>query len=449
LKHAEFHDKKTTEAVPIKPIFVKSYDGLMPDYYIVPFVQDHKFVNITIVRTMPVSKAFITEAGLPTPPDKLLEVDASEAVAIMKEAKGVNNVPNPRLILYREPSSSTEYTREFSLKAYLELYWEFTFADKTRSYVTQSKQVVTKDIAPWYETYVAPKYDPKEVKLEPNKLTRYDGWSLNVQSIVFGQSFPNDPTLKTATISFTIQNNAGDDQIFMPKGSIVGITGTGGKTYPMTFGSLDLQYIQSQKMRIEQKQTGIKPGLLKLASAISVDSAETRFSKVTYRDEQGNEFEIPVDMTPELKINPPKINGTMEPYNIQSKDWSLAITQLQFRHSIENKFILAALAFNLTNNSGVDTIFSPKGKILGITGTSGKFYPYDGPNTLEQDYAGLLEQKKVRAKETGQLYQPGVLTLYPEILINVGEKNLSKILYQDENGKKFEIPVSGISPVSK
>lgn len=97
----------------------------------------------------------------------------------------------------------------------------------------------------------------------------------------------------------------------------------------------------------------------------------------------------------------------------------------------------------------MDTIFSPKGKILGITGTSGKFYPYDGPNTLEQDYAAVLERKKERAKETGQLYQPGVLTLYPEILINVGEKNVSKIIYQDENGKKSEIPVSGISPVSR
>lgn len=95
----------------------------------------------------------------------------------------------------------------------------------------------------------------------------------------------------------------------------------------------------------------------------------------------------------------------------------------------------------------MDTIFSPKGKILGITGTSGKFYDY--PITLDQDYAAVLEQKKVRAKETGQLYQPGVLTLYPEISINVGEKNVSKIIYQDENGKKFEIPVSGISPVSK
>jgi hypothetical protein len=60
-----------------------------------------------------------------------------------------------------------------------------------------------------------------------------------------------------------------------------------------------------------------------------------------------------------------------------------------------------------------------------------------------------LEHKKERAQETGQLYQPGLMTLYPEIQINVGEKNVSKIIYQDENGKKFDIPVSGISPVSR
>jgi hypothetical protein len=170
--------------------------------------------------------------------------------------------------------------------------------------VNQQGKVLDTDITPWYEKYVSPKYDPKEVKLEPNKLTRDDGWSLNIQRIVFGQSFPYDPTLKNASISFTIQNNTGDDQIFMPKGSIVGITSTGGKTYPISFGSLELLHIRIQELRIEQKQTDIKPGLLKLSSDISVDGAETRFSKVTYRDEQGNEFEIPVDMTPGIITQP-------------------------------------------------------------------------------------------------------------------------------------------------
>jgi hypothetical protein len=56
---------------------------------------------------------------------------------------------------------------------------------------------------------------------------------------------------------------------------------------------------------------------------------------------------------------------------------------------------------------------------------------------------GLVNEVK------GQLYQPGLMTLYPEIQINVGEKNVSKIIYQDENGKKFDTPVSGISPVSR
>ena len=445
--------KQAAELVPGNPIVVKSYDAPFTDYYLIPMFKDSKFVDpiaFSVTNTPGNEEKKAVKLYGPTyngdkmeftARDKFLDVDGSDAVEIMKRTEGISEVPVPRLV---QKGSDPRGFPRFDPQEFL---WEFNFGGERLLFVNQQGEVLETDILPWYEKYVSPKYDPKKVKLEPNKLTRDDGWSVNIERIEFGQGPPDDPTLKSGFIRYSIQNNAGDDKMFMPKGSVVGITGAGGKTYPLSFGSLELQYIQAQEMRIMQKQTEIKPGILGLVSSIAVDSAETRFSKVTYRDEHGNEFEIPVDMTPELKINPPKINGTMEPYNIQSKDWSLAITQLEFRHSIENKFVLAALAFTLTNNSGVDTIFSPKGKILCITGTSGKFYPYDGPNTLEQEYAGLLERKKERAKETGQLYQPGVLTLYPEILINVGEKNVSKIIYQDENGKKYEIPVSGISPV--
>jgi beta-lactamase regulating signal transducer with metallopeptidase domain len=448
--------KQAAELIPGNPIVVKSYDAPFTDYYLVPLLKESKFVGPIIfsVTNTPGNEEKKAEllSGLAYNSDKmefpyrdkLLDIDGSDAVDIIKRTQGISEVPTPRLV--RKGGRERMKFPTFDPQQFL---WEFNFEGNRRLYVNQQGKLLDTDITPWYEKYVSPKYDPKEVKLEPNKLTRDDGWSLNIQSIVFGQSFPYDPTLKNASISFTIQNNTGDDQIFMPKGSIVGITSTGGKTYPISFGSLELLHIRTQELRFEQKQYGIKPGLLKLASDISVNSAETRFSKVTYRDEQGNEFEIPVDLTPELKIDPPKINGTMEPYKIPGKDWSLAITRLEFRHSIDNKFVLAALGITLTSNSGVDTIFSPKGQILGIKGTSGKFYPYDGSNSLEQDYAGLLERKKERAKETGQLYQPGLMTLYPEIQINVGEKNVNKIIYQDENGKKFDIPVSGISPVSR
>lgn len=73
--------------MPVKPIFVKSYDGVIGDYYIVPFVQDQKFVKITIMSFLSDDKAAIVKEGAFSPRDKLLEVDANEAVAIMKKVK--------------------------------------------------------------------------------------------------------------------------------------------------------------------------------------------------------------------------------------------------------------------------------------------------------------------------------------------------------------------------
>jgi len=109
--------------------------------------------------------------------------------------------------------------------------------------------------------------------------------------------------------------------------------------------------------------------------------------------------------------------------------------------------ICTRVGLTLTGNGGVDKTFSPKGRLLGLVGTSGTYYALDNPESLEQAYAGMLEYKQQRAKETGVFFQPGVITSYPEILIDINEKNFSSIIYQDETGKKFTIPVTGISPV--
>ncbi|TGE37191.1 hypothetical protein E4K67_15055 [Desulfosporosinus fructosivorans] len=212
-------DKRFDEAVPVMPILVKSYDGVIGDYYIVPFVQDQKFVKITIMSFLNEGTAAIVKEEVFTPRDKLLEVDANEAVTIMKQVKGVVNVPTPRLILYKEPSDSPQAIN--NSKMYLEPYWEFTFADKTRSYVTQSKQVVTKVIAPWYVTYVVPKYNPQALKIEPNKLIRDDGWMLNVTKITLAASpydKGNGNAGKFFEVYFSIENANGKEKGFIPQG---------------------------------------------------------------------------------------------------------------------------------------------------------------------------------------------------------------------------------------
>jgi len=293
-------NKNIDNAVPVKPIFVKSYDGYVPDYYIVPFVQDQKFVKITIMRPLYKGKVVIAEEGAFSPRDKLLEVDASVAVTIMKQAKGINNVPNPRLVLYREPINPPQGIN--NIKAYLEPYWEFTFADKTRAYVTQSKQVVTKVIAPWYETYIAPEYNAEAVKIEPNKLIRDDGWMLNVTKITLAAS-PYDKGNgnypgKGFEVYFSLENANGKEKGFMPQGNILGVVGASGKLYELTWPeSLDQMYIKMQRsLPALAKREGkpYEPGIFKIATGAKAEANEQAFAKVIYQDEKGNKFEIPI-----------------------------------------------------------------------------------------------------------------------------------------------------------
>jgi len=304
-------NKQNDAAVPVKPIFVKSYDGVIGDFYIVPFVQDQKFVKFTKMNLISDGKASIAEQDTFSPRDTLIEVDENEAVAIMKQVKGVGNVPTPRLIFYREASNPPQGIS--NTKTYLELYWEFTFADKTRSYVTQSKQVVTKDIAPWYETYVVPKYNPQAVKIEPNKLIRDDGWMLNVTKITLAAS-PNDKgngnTDKFFEVYLSLENVNGKEKGFIPQGKILGVVGASGKLYEMNSPqSLDRTYIDIQRHLIGvAKKDGkpYEPGIFKFAQGASADTNEQTFAKVIYQDEKGNKFEIPIQgIKPELTYTNP------------------------------------------------------------------------------------------------------------------------------------------------
>lgn len=279
----------------------------MGDYYIVPFVQDQKFVKITIMSFLYDGKAAIVKEGAFSPRDNLLEVDANEAVAIMKQVKGVGNVPTPRLVFYREPSNPPQAIN--NIKEYLEPYWEFAFADKTRSYVTQSKQVVTKDIAPWYETYIAPKYNPQAVKIEPNKLIRDDGWMLNVTKITLAASPYDNGNAnypgKGFQVYFSLENANGKEKGFIPQGKILGVVGASGKLYDMNSPQpLDQTYIMLQRSLpglAKREGKPYEPGIFKIATGARAEANEQTFAKVIYQDEKGNKFEIPIQgITPEL-----------------------------------------------------------------------------------------------------------------------------------------------------
>lgn len=449
--------EQAIKLLPSKPILVKSYDYQVDAYYLVPFYKGQKFVGPMIlgVSTFPENQrkvriisdlTFDGQTNDFPGRDKLFPVDMIDAINLVKNAKGLKQVPIPQLVqkskVWINGVINTTDPKTYPL-------WEFTLAGNKKLYVNQQGHVQNIDILPWYEKLPVPTYNPKAVKIEKDKLTRNDGWGFSITSLGFNELVPDDPTQKSLSLTVTGQNNAGPDKLFMPKGSIVSITSSSGKTYPLKSDTFDKIYISIQQMRMEGKMnTQIKPGVFAVVyDSIMVNAADTHFSKVTYRDELGNDFNIPIDIIPTPAKIQKHINGVMQPYKVPGQDWSLSITQLEFRGGVNTKTRLASVGLTLTGNSGAGTAFSPQGKLIGLVGTSGKYYPLDEPNTLDVDYAGNLQDKIQRAKETGTLYQPGVMTIIPELLISHDERNFTKIIYQDKKGLKFTIPIKGITPV--
>ncbi|WP_156146623.1 hypothetical protein [Desulfosporosinus sp. I2] len=68
------------------------------------------------------------------------------------------------------------------------------------------------------------------------------------------------------------------------------------------------------------------------------------------------------------------------------------------------------------------------------------------PYTIAEDYKNSEVFRQEKAQKEGRIYQPGIFTTLPEVLVDSNEKNFTKIIYQDENGKKIEIPIEEITP---
>jgi beta-lactamase regulating signal transducer with metallopeptidase domain len=289
--------KQITESLPADPIFVKSYDNFYPDYYIVPFVHDKQFINQymwsvelynTGMRTHELPPINPQPGDLVFPREKLLKVDEIEATNIIKQTKGVNAVPVPRLVVKESEISKSPF----------QPFWEFTFEDKTCLYVNQDGKVFDLNIIPWYETYVAPKYDPALVQTAANKLIRTD-FTVKVSEATRLEHYQTK-TLQGMDVGITIENNSGTDKNFIPKGKIVGIIGKSGKVYRFTYDQqpLDQVCLRLEKARKFQEEKDHKPyqsGVFKLGYIWNVDTDDQEISKVLYLDENNQEMEIPVD----------------------------------------------------------------------------------------------------------------------------------------------------------
>jgi len=98
---------------------------------------------------------------------------------------------------------------------------------------------------------------------------------------------------------------------------------------------------------------------------------------------------------------------------------------------------------NVLSSKGPEEAFTPTGVITGIIGSGGKFYRYDGPETLEGTYRTRQEYFKEKGRP---MYQAGVIKITPEILVDAAEQYIAKVVYRDENGKEYEIPLPELKP---
>lgn len=95
------------------------------------------------------------------------------------------------------------------------------------------------------------------------------------------------------------------------------------------------------------------------------------------------------------------------------------------------------LFFYAENANGKDKAFLPKGKVLGAVGTSGKFYKvYKGYDSIDQGYNGE------NWSSIGKPNSPGVFKFSTGVDVDLNENGITKVIYQDENGNRIEIPVN-------
>lgn len=161
---------------------------------------------------------------------------------------------------------------------------------------------------------------------------------------------------------------------------------------------------------------------------------------------------FPQDNSAQVQIEPNKL--------VSNEGWSLTITKVAslgaskltdlgwhspFKESDAKRSY--AVFFTAENSNGKDKAFLPKGRVLGIVGDSGKYYDFyrgaNNPNnSLDKWYSGE------HWDSLGWPYKPGVFQFSTGADVELNESGITKVVYQDENGTKYEIRFQGTITVS-
>ncbi len=125
-------------------------------------------------------------------------------------------------------------------------------------------------------------------------------------------------------------------------------------------------------------------------------------------------------------------------------DWNLIVEKVtigdEFKYYDSNKRI-ASVYLSLQNENGKNEAFLPKGKILGFYGDSGKYYELPWDESLGNHYSISEDARKKGATFEKRTYEPGIFNIVPQFYIDANEKSITKLVYQDEDGVKYDISI--------
>lgn len=138
----------------------------------------------------------------------------------------------------------------------------------------------------------------------------------------------------------------------------------------------------------------------------------------------------------------------IQPNQVMRDGWNLTVTKTTLGTVANDQTEkIASLYITLANSNGADKAFSPKGKIVGVIGSSGKVYEISSLDSFDIMYIKGQGTLQMAAKQERKPYQPGIFKFVAQVYVGAGEQSITKVIYQDENENKVEIPITGAPDV--
>lgn len=131
--------------------------------------------------------------------------------------------------------------------------------------------------------------------------------------------------------------------------------------------------------------------------------------------------------------------------DMQLRIFDISFTAQPFQYDPEHKE--AIIYINFLNLNGISKEFLPQGYLTAIVGTTGNEYTLRPDESIENAYLSTRNVAKLEAEEDNAVYYPGLFNMAISCEVDVDEENFTKLIYQDENGNKAELPIEGIKPV--